>query len=170
MAVGPPIAVVSNLILAGHGPTVLFLPGSYSTAAAWRPVQRLLPPGWRMATTSLCGYGQTPETRRIDDFDIAHELRVVDAAARAAGDGPVHLVGHSFGGTVALAAALAGGFEVASLTLFEANPLAVLLMRGEFANAAMVALTALLDSKLPRARTEVVAGAGHFIASSHPIE
>ena len=38
----------------------------------------------------------------------------------------MHLVGHSFGGTVALAAALANSIDVASLSLFEANPLALL--------------------------------------------
>jgi pimeloyl-ACP methyl ester carboxylesterase len=36
---------------------------------------------------------------------------------------PVHLVGHSFGGTVALAAALSRTVDIASLSLFEANPI-----------------------------------------------
>ncbi len=242
---------------AGVGPIVLFVPGSYSTTTAWRAIQRSLPPRWRCVATSLCGYGETPETRGNDDFDIAHEVRVVEAAARAAGSGPVHLVGHSFGATVALATALAGGIKVISLSLFEANPLAVLrhfghsalhdatlrmcqdfedavragerdaaariidfwgddgdfaalpepvqdycrqkagvnvldwhtgfafeidgadlsrmdfpvlLVRGEHANPAMVAMTAVLGSALPRVRTEVVAGAGHFLVSSHPVD
>ena len=107
---------------AGEGPAVLFLPGSYSTAAAWRPVQRLLLPGLRLVTTSLCGYGGTADTRNRQDANIRHEVQVVEALAHHIGQ-PVHLVGHSFGGTVALAAALAGTFPVASLALFEANPL-----------------------------------------------
>lgn len=109
----------------GSGPTVLFVPGSYSTPAAWKPMQRLLPPQWHFAATSLCGYGQTVETRRAGDAGMAHELRVLEAVARHV-PGPVHLVGHSFGGTVALAAALGGRVQVASLALFEANPLALL--------------------------------------------
>lgn len=113
----------------GAGPVLLFLPGSYSTPAAWRSVQRLLKPNWRMLTTSLCGYGQTAETRTAQDHGMQHELRVVEALARRAG-GPVHLVGHSFGGTVALAAALSGRIEVASLALFEANPMDILHERG----------------------------------------
>ncbi|WP_368801686.1 alpha/beta fold hydrolase [Neoaquamicrobium sediminum] len=40
--------------------------------------------------------------------------------------GHVHLVGHSFGGTVALAAGLGRAIDVASVSLFEANPLSVL--------------------------------------------
>lgn len=241
----------------GQGPVVLFVPGSYSTPTAWRPIQRALTPRWRFVSTSLCGYGRTLDTRTIDDCDIAHEVRVIEATARGAGGGPVHLVGHSYGGTVALAAILAGRLEVSSLTLFEPNPLAllqhhghsdlydstlrmsqdfeqavregerdaaariidfwgeagsfsampepvqdycrqtvpanvldwrtafafdingadlsgvdlpVLLVRGERANAAMVALTDILGARLPRARTEVVAGAGHFLVSSHPVE
>jgi pimeloyl-ACP methyl ester carboxylesterase len=54
-----------------------------------------------------------------------HELRIIEQVALRA-SGPVHLVGHSFGGTVALAAALANCVDVASLALFEANPLALI--------------------------------------------
>ncbi|TIX11175.1 MAG: alpha/beta fold hydrolase, partial [Mesorhizobium sp.] len=78
-----------------------------------------------MIGPSLCGYGATAETRGRDDFGMRHELRIIEHAARRAGE-PVHLVGHSFGGTVALAAALANSIDVASLSLFEANPLALL--------------------------------------------
>ncbi len=243
-----------DLVDAGEGPVLLFLPGSYSTPAAWRPVQRLLPPGLRMLTTSLRGYGGSAETRSAQDPGMGHEVALVEAVARHAGQ-PVHLVGHSFGGTVALAAALARTIPVASLSLFEANPLdlirgagggllyqrtlamsrdfeaavragepdapgriidfwggagafaampapvqaycrstaqanvldwhcdfgfpvtpqavagldlPVLLVRGALANEAMQAITAALESALPRARPFVVDGAGHFLISSHP--
>ena len=110
---------------AGEGPALLFLPGSYSTPAAWRPIQRLLEPRWRMVTTSLRGYGESTDTRSPDDFGMQHEVGLVEALCRHIGQ-PVHLVGHSFGGTVALAAALAATVPVASLSLFEANPLDLL--------------------------------------------
>jgi len=113
----------------GDGPAILFVPGSFSTPAACRPIQKLLPPGYRFVSTSLCGYGATDETRTADDFDIAHEIRVIEAVARHIGE-PVHLVGHSFGGTVALAAALAGNIELRSIATFEANPLCLMLDRG----------------------------------------
>ncbi len=238
----------------GKGPTLLFVPGSYSTPAAWKPIQRLLPAQWRMLATSLCGYGQTLETRRAGHADMSHQLRVLEAVAQRV-PGPLHLVGHSFGGTVALVAALSGRIPVASLTLFEANPLAllhhhghadlylatrrmsdafeqavldgehdapariidfwggagsfaampapvqdycrqtapanvldwhtdfghdfsgaelarlempVLLVRGAHANPAMVAMTDILAAHLPRGRFEVMAGASHFLISTHP--
>ena len=234
-------------------PPVLFLPGSYSTEAAWRGVWAHLPEGWRLAATSLCGCGETTETRSPGDADMAHELAVVTEAVRRLGGGPVHLVGHSFGGTVALASALFDRIPVASLALFEANPLdliaknsllygeaqalstafakaidrdepdaaariidwwggtgafaampaavqafcrgvaransldwetdfgfrperdaisalriPVLLVRGERAIPAMIAMTDALDALLPRAHSTIVAGAGHFLISTHP--
>ena len=45
--------------------------------------------------------------------------RVVAVAGKIGA--PVHLVGHSFGGVVALATALAGAVEVLSIATFEAN-------------------------------------------------
>ena len=109
----------------GAGPALLFLPGSYSTAAAWRPIQRLLAPRWRVVTTSLLGYGESTDTRSADDCGMQHEVKLVQALCQHIGQ-PVHLVGHSFGGTVALAAALAATVPVASLSLFEANPIDIL--------------------------------------------
>jgi pimeloyl-ACP methyl ester carboxylesterase len=109
----------------GEGAVLAFLPGSFSTPAAWRPVQRLVAGRWRMVAASLPGYGGTAESRTASDFAMHHHLRLADGLARRAG-GPVHLVAHSFGGAVAVAAALSGVLEVASLSLFEANPLALL--------------------------------------------
>lgn len=106
----------------GDGPVILFVPGSFSNPAAWRPIIKMLPPHYRCISTSLCGYGATDETRTVDDFDMSHEARVIGAVAAEIGR-PVHLVGHSFGGTVALASALAGVVDFISIATFEANPL-----------------------------------------------
>lgn len=114
----------------GDGPVVLFVPGSFSTPAAWRPVQKFLPPQYRCVSTSICGYGETAETRGTTDFDMSHETRVIGAVAAEIGK-PVHLVGHSFGGTVALASVLAGVVEVRSIATFEANPLDLLRAAGQ---------------------------------------
>jgi pimeloyl-ACP methyl ester carboxylesterase len=237
----------------GSGEPVIFIPGSYSTSAAWRPMQKLLSPRRRYIATSLCGYGQTDETRTLGDAAITHEVRVVQQVAACAA-GPVHLVGHSFGATVALACAISGAVEVASLALFEANPMAllrggphqalfdeswrmerafeaavhegerdapariidfwgglgafaamphavqmycrstahvnvldwrggfgfdvspadcaalqvpVLLVRGELGNGAMVGITEVLAAHLPRVEPVVVAGASHFLITTH---
>jgi pimeloyl-ACP methyl ester carboxylesterase len=110
----------------GAGPTVVLVPGSCSTGAAWRPVMAAWRPvmaAWgdrfRCVTTSLLGYGGTAERRSASDPSIWHEVDVVESVIRKAG-GPVHLVGHSFGGLVAIAVALRHRVPLASLAVIEA--------------------------------------------------
>ena len=57
----------------GVGPTVVLVPGSCSTGAAWRPVISQWKNGFHCVTTSLLGYGGTDERRVAGDADIAHE-------------------------------------------------------------------------------------------------
>ena len=85
----------------GDGPTVVLVPGSCSTGAAWRPVISQWENGFHCVTTSLLGYGGTAERRTAENTDISREAEIVEAVVRRA-DGPVHLVGHSFGGLVVL--------------------------------------------------------------------
>jgi len=101
------------------GPTVVLVPGSCSTGAAWRPVIANWEGQFRCVTTSLLGYGGTAERRTAADPSISHEAEVLEAVIRKA-DCPVHLVGHSFGGLVALAVALRNRVPLASLTIAEA--------------------------------------------------
>jgi pimeloyl-ACP methyl ester carboxylesterase len=102
----------------GTGPTIVLVPGSCSTGAAWRPVIAAWDSQFRCVTTSLLGYGGTVERRTALDPSIWHEADVVEAVIRRAG-GRVHLVGHSFGGLVALAVALRDKAPLASLALVE---------------------------------------------------
>jgi pimeloyl-ACP methyl ester carboxylesterase len=119
----------------GSGPTVVLVPGSCSTGAAWRPMMAEWGDRFRCVTTSLLGYGGTAERRTADDTHIGHEVDMLDAVIRRA-DGPVHLVGHSFGGMVALAATLRKRVPISSLTIIEAPAAALLHERGEQAHYA----------------------------------
>jgi pimeloyl-ACP methyl ester carboxylesterase len=103
----------------GHGPTVVLAPGSCSTGAAWRPIVAHLQRDFRCVTTSLLGYGGTAERRNGDDCCLAHAAEALEAVIRRAG-APAHLVGHSFGGLVALAVALRRSVPLASLAVLEA--------------------------------------------------
>ncbi len=103
----------------GAGPTIVLVPGSCSTGAAWRPVIAAWDNRFRCVTTSLLGYGKTAERRTAGDPSISHEADALESVIRRAG-GPVHLVGHSFGGLVALAVALRDRAPLASLTILEA--------------------------------------------------
>lgn len=103
----------------GAGPTVVLVPGSCSTGAAWRPVMAAWGNRFRCVTTSLLGYGGTAERRTRCDPSIRHEVDVLESVIRKAG-GRVHLVGHSFGGLVAVALALRNRMPLASVTVIEA--------------------------------------------------
>jgi len=85
---------------------------------------------FRCVATSLLGYGSTAERRTAHDPSIEHETDVVEAVVRRAGD-RVHLVGHSFGGLVSLAAAIGDRVALASLTVAEAPAVALLQACGE---------------------------------------
>lgn len=114
----------------GDGPTLVLVPGSCSTGAAWRPVMSHLQSRFRCVTTSLLGYGGTAERRTPGDAEICLEREVIESVIRRAG-GPVHLVGHSFGGLVALAVALRGRVSLLSLTIAEAPAVDILRETGE---------------------------------------
>ena len=103
----------------GSGPTIVFVPGSFSTGAAWRPVVKALGDRFRVVTTSLLGYGGTFERRAGHDTSIGHEAEVVESVIRRAG-APVHLVGHSFGGAVSAVVCMRRLVDVRSLTFIEA--------------------------------------------------
>ncbi len=119
---------------AGEGPTVVLVPGSCSTGAAWRSMIAHWQNGFRCVTTSLLGYGGTAERRSAADADISHEADAVEAVIRRAAC-PVHLVGHSFGGLTALAVALRNRVPyrvpLLSLTIVEAPAPEILHHTGE---------------------------------------
>jgi pimeloyl-ACP methyl ester carboxylesterase len=109
----------------GAGPTIMLVPGSCSTGAAWRPVIAAWQNRFRCVTTSLPGYGRTAERRTAQDTSIARLAETVESVIAKAG-GRVHLVGHSFGGLVSLAVALRNRVALASLVMLEAPAMEVL--------------------------------------------
>jgi pimeloyl-ACP methyl ester carboxylesterase len=114
----------------GDGPTIVLVPGSCSTGAAWRPIVAQWENGFRCVTTSLLGYGGTAERRTTLDADISLEAEMLESVIRRAA-GPVHLVGHSFGALTALAVALQKQVPLLSLTILEAPAPTMLRNTGE---------------------------------------
>ena len=100
----------------GAGAPVLALHGSASSGGMWRSLAGYLEGRFRVLTPDLPGYGASGDP--AVDGALGPELAAVLALATQAGE-PVHLVGHSFGGAVALEAARQMPGLVRSLTLIE---------------------------------------------------
>jgi pimeloyl-ACP methyl ester carboxylesterase len=93
-----------------HGGTQGSKAGADQQFAAQKP---LADSGWQLVIPDRPGHGRSPDPGRPDDAD-ADGLWVADLLEDGA-----HLVGHSFGGCVALAAAAERPAAVRSLTLIE---------------------------------------------------
>jgi pimeloyl-ACP methyl ester carboxylesterase len=111
---------------AGVGEPVLLLHGSSGSSGAWLSAMEHLSRGYRALAPDLLGYGRSAPWPRDAAVAPEAELGVVQALLDVAGR-PVHLVGHSYGGTVAINAARRFPKHVASLTLIE--PVAFQLLR-----------------------------------------
>ena len=115
----------------GEGPSVLLLPGSYATPAAWKGVRGALKTKLRMFSTSLPGYGTTPEIRPVGDDSIDHLVEFVGQVVEEIDD-QVHVIGHSWGAQILLAAILKQRIKPLSLLCFEANPIFACPTQGQF--------------------------------------
>jgi pimeloyl-ACP methyl ester carboxylesterase len=100
----------------GNGPAAVLLHSSAGTRAQWRSLTEMLEGKRRVLAPDLRGYGESGG--RPGTPDLADEAAIVGALAARAG-GPIDLVGHSYGGAVALRFALEQPEMVRSLTLIE---------------------------------------------------
>ena len=73
-------------------------------------------------TLDLPGWGESDPSPADCVGLVEYEAAAVAAVVAQTSVGPIHLVGHSHGGAVAIAAALAGRVALQSLTLFEPLP------------------------------------------------
>ncbi len=102
----------------GEGPPVILLHGSVSSGRQWTSLAGHLETRFRVFSPDLPGYGLAKETAVSTVDGLREHVRAVLALAETAGE-PVHLVGHSFGGAVALSVAAANPEAIASLSVIE---------------------------------------------------
>lgn len=134
----------------GAGEPVILLHSSASSGAQWRSLAQELSRRYRVLAPDLYGYGGSGRWQGpAGTFSLAHEAEIVYALLQRAG-GSAHLVGHSYGGAVALHVALRHGAAVRSLSLLE--PVAFHLLReNEALDAVAYAEIAALAARVNRA-------------------
>ena len=105
----------------GSGPAVVLLHSSLASKAQWRGLAERLARRHHTLAIDLLGYGDAPAPGGYDDFTLATEVRRVLAlvSQRLRPGERFQLVGHSYGGGVALRLAQTEPQRVASLALFD---------------------------------------------------
>jgi pimeloyl-ACP methyl ester carboxylesterase len=99
----------------GTGPTVLMLHGFMGSATCWLPLIDRLESQVRCVALDLMGFGDS--TKPAIQYDVAKEVAFVRQFIRAQNLEPCYLLGHSFGGWVSSAYALAYPNAVKGLML-----------------------------------------------------
>lgn len=110
----------------GAGEPVLLLHSSASTAAQWRALSAQLSKRFHVLIPDLHGYGATDPWPGRAPLTLADEAALIGILVERAG-APVHVVGHSYGGAVALQLALQRPDRLRTLTVIE--PVAFHLLR-----------------------------------------
>jgi len=114
---------------AGAGLSVVLVHSSVSGNRQWNGLVRELEPAFRVLAPNLFGYGETTAWHEGRSQTLADQANIVVSVAQQF-PGPIRLVGHSFGGSVALKAATLLGDRVSHLFLFEPNPFFLLAQNG----------------------------------------
>ncbi|MGI9486966.1 MAG: alpha/beta fold hydrolase [Geminicoccaceae bacterium] len=118
-----------DFIEAGTGQKVVLLHSSVSGARQWRRLMSELESRFHTIAVNLLGYGRTPAWPADRPQTLDDQAALIDAVLSDDGS-KVRLIGHSFGGSVAMKAAARLGDRVEKLVLLEPNPFYLLDLHG----------------------------------------
>jgi len=124
---------------------VIALHSSGAGAGQWRELGELLAPDWELVAPEHYGCDS------VGAWTGQHRFTLADEAARTVAlidqaDRKVHLVGHSYGGGVALRVAIERPDRIASLALYEPSAFHLLGAMGPSGASALAELTAIVDA------------------------
>jgi pimeloyl-ACP methyl ester carboxylesterase len=112
---------VDYLEAGSTGPLVMLMHSSAAGARQWRRLMDDLKADFRVRAVNLFGYGNTPPWPTAVAQSLDDQARLVEAALPA-NEEEVYLVGHSFGGSVAMKTAARLNGRATKLVLLETNP------------------------------------------------
>ncbi|WP_431284608.1 alpha/beta fold hydrolase [Humitalea sp. 24SJ18S-53] len=106
---------------AGDGPPLVLLHGLFGAAANWGAIQKALSASYRVIALDLRNHGQSPRGPSMDYAAMAVDVAETLAAMGAR---PATVIGHSMGGKVAMALAVADPGAVSRLVVADIAPVA----------------------------------------------
>lgn len=112
---------LQQTIVGDHGPVVVFFHGLFGRGKNFTTIAKALQPAYRCVLLDMPDHGGSPWT---DRFDYATAARMVaeHLGTGVAAEGPVHVVGHSMGGKIAMELALTAPELVDSLVVVDISP------------------------------------------------
>ena len=102
----------------GTGPGLVCLHSNASSSSQWRQLMERLAPRYRVLAPDTHGAGKGPAWPEDRTLALADEVTLLEPLFARAGT-PFSLVGHSYGGAVALVAAVQQPQRVCALVLYE---------------------------------------------------
>lgn len=120
---------------AGTGTSVVCIHSSASSSGQWRALMERLAHRFRVIAVDLYGSGKTAAWPQDHPMYLDDELALLSSVFQAAGD-RFHLIGHSFGGAIALKGALEYRDRLISLVLYEPVLFSVLMAHAPQGDAA----------------------------------
>lgn len=119
----PDSAPLNVLHVGETGETVVFLHGLFGQGKNFTQIAKALSPELRSVLVDLPNHGASEWTETFDYVEQA-DLVAEHLRSTVANDGPVHLVGHSMGGKIAMVLALRHPELVSRLAVVDVSPVA----------------------------------------------
>ena len=113
----------------GQGETVVLIHSSVSGNRQWKRLILDLRGRFSVLAPNLYGYGETTPWQADGTQTLADHVALIEAICDSV-PGPIRLVGHSFGGAIALKVAADLGERISHLALYEPNPFYLLELGG----------------------------------------
>lgn len=120
----------------GEGVPVVLVHSSGMSSRQWSRIAARLGPDRRVVAPDLIGSGKSEGVPHDAPFHFSWDVEAVEAVLATLGESPYHLVGHSYGGLLALTVARRHPERVLSLCLYEPVAFGVLYSEGDRAGIA----------------------------------
>lgn len=128
----------------GKGNAIVCIHASASSSGQWRPLMELLGERYRLIAPDLVGYGRSPAWPGDRDLWLSDEVDSLAPVFDAAGQ-TFSLIGHSYGGAIALKVALRYREQLRCLILYEPVLFSLLVRHASDHPSATAEITELRD-------------------------